>query len=163
MRLMLNQKGISIVESLCGIILLLLLLMAAGSQFAVFLDWGHGLQCRVEAQATCRYCMDNIVKDAKNSYKAVLSEGGKHLVLCRPNGMTVEYYVDLAGVLRRKPNIGGGAQPMSGLGIAPSRVEFDCLQEANGLLTLRMKVSSWDKKSRRYSSSLETSLSLGSL
>ncbi len=158
---MLNQKGISVLESLCGIFLLLLVLLAASSQFAVFSDWGNGMQCRVEAQATARYCTDNIVKDAKNSCKAVISDGGKRLVLHRPNGTTVEYYSDLGGVLRRQPNTGGGAQPMSGLGIAPSRIEFACAKDANGLLKLRLKVFSWDKKNKRYSSSLETSLWLG--
>ena len=81
----LNQKGISIVSLVCSMALLALLLTALSSQLTVFLSFSQGLQCRIEIQETARFGMDNILKDAKSATAAVVSDGGRRLLLLRTN------------------------------------------------------------------------------
>ena len=157
----LNQKGISIVSLVCSMALLALLLTALSSQLTVFLSFSQGLQCRIEIQETARFGMDNILKDAKSATAAVVSDGGRRLLLLRTNGSSVEYFADFGGVLRRNANDGSGAQPMSGSGLAPSKSELEFRQATDGLLQIKMNVQSWDNSGKRYSYLLESRIMLG--
>ncbi len=159
--LMWNQKGIFLAELLAAMTIGVILLAASAPFFAAQIKWGQDVICRIEAQQTARYGMENIIKDAKNCRRALVSNDGKRLDLWRQgsNAAVIRYLADANGILRRDSGDGSGAQPMSGYGMASTKSELQ-FEQNDGIVEIDLRVTAWSKPGRNQIFSLHSAVKM---